>query len=653
MSVADELAPGSIFEDRWSIEGVLGRGGFSAVYAARDNQSAARVALKVLKTVSESRGDELAARFAREVEVLHRLRAPANVRLIAHGTAQSGALYAVFEFVGGSDLSELMTSGPLAPPIVVHVLRQILAGLAEAHRLGVVHRDIKPANIRVFPTPEDPWSVKVLDYGIARELDSNSPAITATGEIVGTPQYMSPEQLLDQPLAPASDVYSLGIVAFEMLTGTRGSAGSGFGAQIDRLRSDYEFTAPGLEELSEPLIEVIRRMTAREPSARYGSAAATLAALDNPRRTTRKNAANSNDGKRRVALFGAVAVAVIAGLGAAWLLCERPTPASNTSRVLAASPPDRPTPADHAPMARVEPIEDFGHVEHGCEGSAPEDGILFASALDGGRENPIYVHVPPNYQPQHRYPLVVLLRENWGDAKAFLDKSGFREVADEHGFIVTAFDPPMGSEFIKSWRPRKMEATADWVGYLSARVQWVRDELCVDPQKIFVVGDSQGGISALAASCEPWVRAIALNSYRSSLTWTTCDAPLPVMLVSPRTSKHIPWDGGEGCESNGKLLSVRQLERGFRDRNRCGTKTREVVSAPKRVCVQWECDAALRSCYLDGADGWPGMRPRLHEVNPHMRLLGEKFSLKCDGMPPDVPLAAEIWNFFVSLDEPQ
>jgi len=202
----------------------LGEGGMGAVYEAEQmlGTSRRKVAVKTLHP-HLSRDANIEARFRREVGTIAQLEHPNTIQVYDFGTTESGILYIVMEFLQGKSLADvLMAQGAMAPDRAAHVLLQICGSLEEAHGRGIVHRDLKPDNIVLIERAGQKDFVKVLDFGIAKrakEEDKNEQKLTKQGMMLGTPPYMSPEQFTGRPIDARSDIYSLAVMAYEMLTG--------------------------------------------------------------------------------------------------------------------------------------------------------------------------------------------------------------------------------------------------------------------------------------------------------------------------------------------------------------------------------------------------------------------------------------------------
>jgi len=207
----------------------IGHGGMGEVWLARHNLLARPAAIKVIRrdALADSPGaqNEMIQRFEREAQVTAELESPHTVQLYDFGVSEEGALFYVMELLEGEDLETLVRQfGPLPAERVVHVLKQVCLSLREAHRQGLLHRDIKPANIYLCERAFEPDFVKVLDFGLVKQLvtypDSDDTSMTAAQTIVGTPAYVAPEMVINKDrVDERADIYSLGCVAFWLLTG--------------------------------------------------------------------------------------------------------------------------------------------------------------------------------------------------------------------------------------------------------------------------------------------------------------------------------------------------------------------------------------------------------------------------------------------------
>lgn len=259
----------SLVGHRYELAEAVGRGGMADVFRARDLLLHRDVAVKVLRANAELKADQ--AGFMREARTLARLNHPGLVTVFDAGTTH-GRPFLVMELVEGDTLAEFCAQNK---PTVEHVLSlgvQIGDALEQVHAAGIVHRDIKPGNVLV----DHAGRVRLIDFGIALPVGLATDH-TADGDLVGTAAYLSPEQFQGQEVGPASDVYSMGLVLLEVLTGGRAFPGLPIESAVSRLSTD----PPIPVSLPFELRQLLRRMTAREPSARpaVGKAAASLRAL--------------------------------------------------------------------------------------------------------------------------------------------------------------------------------------------------------------------------------------------------------------------------------------------------------------------------------------------------------------------------------------
>jgi tRNA A-37 threonylcarbamoyl transferase component Bud32 len=214
---------GQTIGGRYKIVRLLGEGGMGAVYLGEQNIGGTlrKVAVKTLH-LHLSNDPKIKQRFERECATVAELQHPNTIQLYDYGTTEEGILYMVMEFVQGESLASILEKKKtLDIPRTQHILQQICDALGEAHALGIVHRDLKPDNIVLTERAKD-W-VKVLDFGIAKRSeapDKEEAKLTQQGTVLGTPPYMSPEQFTGKPIDARSDIYSIGVMAYEMLAGT-------------------------------------------------------------------------------------------------------------------------------------------------------------------------------------------------------------------------------------------------------------------------------------------------------------------------------------------------------------------------------------------------------------------------------------------------
>jgi eukaryotic-like serine/threonine-protein kinase len=219
---------GTVLNGRFTIERKLGEGGFGAVYAGSQMQTGRKVAVKLLHP-EMTRDQNVVARFRREGQVLCSLRDAHTITTYDFDQTPDGTLFIAMELLEGRSLHDVFhDEAPIAWQRMLKIMREMCSSLEEAHSLGIVHRDLKPENINLENRSGNPEFVKILDFGIAKVMRGDgssgiagdmSPQLTATGQTLGTLEYMSPEQLMGKPLDGRSDIYGLGVVAFEMMTG--------------------------------------------------------------------------------------------------------------------------------------------------------------------------------------------------------------------------------------------------------------------------------------------------------------------------------------------------------------------------------------------------------------------------------------------------
>ncbi len=220
----DEIYINQVLNNRFKVEAKIGEGGFGAVYRGVQLATGRKVALKLLHP-EMTKDENLLARFRREGRVLCNLRDAHTITTYDFDQTPDGTLYIAMELLEGKSLHQLFhEQAPLEWKRVFKIVSEMCSSLAEAHAQGIIHRDLKPENVYLETRPGNPEFVKILDFGIAKvmrgeTIDPQQPQLTATGQTLGTLEYMSPEQLMGKQLDGRSDVYALGVVSYEMITG--------------------------------------------------------------------------------------------------------------------------------------------------------------------------------------------------------------------------------------------------------------------------------------------------------------------------------------------------------------------------------------------------------------------------------------------------
>lgn len=319
LPVSDLLSPGTSFGERYEIREVLGSGGFAVVYRAFDRELKREVALKVLRV--ERMSDAGLQRFRREAAVARDIASPRLLRTFDIGR-NGDVLFLTMEVVDGSSLHARLRNGPLPIEEAIRVTGEILEGLSVLHGLGIVHRDVKPGNVLLA---ED--GVKLADFGLARRFEDPETRVTIAEAPLGTFEYMAPEQVMTQKVDGRTDLYSVGLVLFEMLTGEIPcKKDSSLGTLLAHLHADIPDVRRKRSDVPRWLARIVARLVEKEPSDRYQSAEEVLADLHS-------ESASLFDG-RRFRRFAAVAALTLAvGLAFAWALA-RSSPSSRFSHLI-------------------------------------------------------------------------------------------------------------------------------------------------------------------------------------------------------------------------------------------------------------------------------------------------------------------------------
>lgn len=322
------LTNGTLVDNRYTVRARIGSGGMADVYLCDDQHLGRPVALKVMHERYAS-DRSFVERFEREAQAAARLQHKNVVNVFDRGQVGS-TYYIAMEYLPGRTLKDVINAmGALDPKLAIHICLQILAAERFAHSKGLVHRDIKPQNVMI----DDEWNVKVTDFGIAH-VSSAGADITQTGQMVGTAQYISPEQAQGKPVSNASDLYSTGVVLFEMLTGQVPFQGdSSVAIALQHINQPAPRPSSVNRAVPPVLDDIVLKAMAKSPVERYGSAADFAQALERARdnlgtpagqtevrgAAVAQPAAKKDNKKRNWIIAGSVA-AVLLLAGLAWFL---------------------------------------------------------------------------------------------------------------------------------------------------------------------------------------------------------------------------------------------------------------------------------------------------------------------------------------------
>jgi len=270
----EELTRGTVFASRYEIIEELGKGGMGKVYRVEDKKIKGEIALKLIKPEIAS-DKKIIERFNNELKMA-RMISHRNVCRMFDLGEEKGAHYITMEYVRGEDLKSMIRmSGQLGVGTTINIAKQVCEGLAEAHRLGVVHRDLKPQNIMI----DKEGNVRIMDFGIARSLKAKG--ITGAGVIIGTPEYMSPEQVEGKEAGQRSDIYSLGVILYEMVTGRVPFEGdTPLSVAIKQKTETPEDPRKLNSQIPEDLSRVLLRCMEKDKEKRYQSSGEVLSELE-------------------------------------------------------------------------------------------------------------------------------------------------------------------------------------------------------------------------------------------------------------------------------------------------------------------------------------------------------------------------------------
>jgi serine/threonine protein kinase len=368
------LAADDEIDGRYRIETLLGTGAMGAVYRARHVKVGRTVAIKVLAP-EWAKHDTMPERFREEARAASAIGHPGIVDVLDAGSLPDGRPYLVMELLHGRSLAAVLgQDAPLEPQRACTILAQIARAIAAAHDAGIVHRDLKPENVMLCPSP-DGERVKVLDFGIAHAVTPLRARLTIPGTVMGTPEYMAPEQVRGDEAAPAFDIYALGVIAYEALSGRVPIDGT---TSVEIMAKKSLDASPSLAsarpDLPGDLVAIVDGCLAREPGDRPAGARALADALDRARRNLSMApaaTAGSQRSRRGTRIFATAGVAALT-VALAWIAVDRDTPAREPAAMRSEPAPEpvlaplqNPTPSSppteapraEAPAVAVEPAK--------------------------------------------------------------------------------------------------------------------------------------------------------------------------------------------------------------------------------------------------------------------------------------------------------
>jgi hypothetical protein len=273
---------GRSLDGKYRLDKRLSSGGMGTVYKATHLMLGKSLAVKLIKADLPA-SPEVVRRFQREAKAASNLNHPNIVPAYDLGQTQDGTLYIAMEYIDGPSLKEVIQAGPIDPARTIYILKQVASALSLAHKHDIIHRDLKPQNIMLTKDVDGRDVAKLLDFGIAKTLDDSATQLTATGFSLGTPQYMSPEQAYGRPVDGRSDLYSLGIILYEMLVGevpfNDPSTPAVLVKQMTEAPIPPAFKRPDLQ-VSPELAAIALRCLEKDPAKRFQTADEFSAALD-------------------------------------------------------------------------------------------------------------------------------------------------------------------------------------------------------------------------------------------------------------------------------------------------------------------------------------------------------------------------------------
>ena len=277
------IVPGELLNERYLVGEQVGRGAYGVVCRAVDQQTGDVVAVKALPPVTGPQSATAMGRFRREMKVIYNLNHPSIIALYDWGETRAGGIFMVMEYVDGETLGDVVSRGAMKPHVALEATRQLAGALDAAHQLGIIHRDLKPDNIMLVPDDETTYQVKVLDFGMAKmlaPLDEESLAeLTREGMAVGTPRYIAPEQARARGIGPPSDLYAVGLLMYEMFSGTPVITATEVREAVALHVSPEPLELEEIEQVPREVRPILRKLLEKDHRLRFQSGAELVEAL--------------------------------------------------------------------------------------------------------------------------------------------------------------------------------------------------------------------------------------------------------------------------------------------------------------------------------------------------------------------------------------
>lgn len=278
------VVPGELLSERYRVGAAIGTGAYGEIFGAVDEQTGRQVAIKALPPGARDINDTARGRFHREMMVIRNLDHPNIIAIYDWGETDKQVVFMALEYVEGQTLERVVRNRPMALERAIDVAIQMTLALQAAHGQGVIHRDLKPANIMLSQKPDGFYVVKVLDFGMAKVLsrieDESLIELTREGMAVGTPRYIAPEQARGLPVGPTADLYALGLLLYEMLTGVQAVTANSVELAVRAHVSSEPLELAEIEQVPLAVRPILNRLLEKKVESRYQDAAEVLAALE-------------------------------------------------------------------------------------------------------------------------------------------------------------------------------------------------------------------------------------------------------------------------------------------------------------------------------------------------------------------------------------